>query len=245
MGFPGQAWRNSIMEKVWHGGTHATRYYRERLDNAIQPGMRILHAGSGWDKKQVSIKYKDTCTVVGIDLDPAVAERFHSEFHLASLNKMPFEDNSFDVVFSEYVFEHLEEPDGAFQEIRRVLKPGGKLLVITPNLFSYKSLAAHFTPYSFHVWMGNIRYGRGHEADMYPTTFLCNTRGAFKRFAKKHGFQINNMAIVTNGPTWFSKFPVIFEIFQLFHLLIDRIEALSWLRCGMIVEMEKQADPCL
>ena len=238
-GLPGQSFRSGVLEKKWNNGFNATTIYRDRLRNIVKPGMNLLHAGCGWDKHNISSVYSDTCKVTGIDLDPVVADRFHSEFHLASLNDMPFEENSFDIVFSEYVFEHLSEPHGAFDEIRRVLKPGGRLLIVTPNLFSYKSIVARFTPYSFHLAMGRIRYGRGHEADMYPTHFLCNTDRSFRRFAAQHEFDVVAILLVTNGPTWFEKIPIVFEIFHIFHLLIDRINLFSSLRCAMVVELRK------
>jgi 2-polyprenyl-3-methyl-5-hydroxy-6-metoxy-1,4-benzoquinol methylase len=36
---------------------------------------------------------------------------FHSEFHLASLGSLPFDAGTFDMIFSEYVFEHLADPE--------------------------------------------------------------------------------------------------------------------------------------
>ncbi|MGH8626624.1 MAG: methyltransferase domain-containing protein [Gammaproteobacteria bacterium] len=44
----------------------------------------------------------------------------------------PFEDGSFDFVFANQVFEHVPDLDKALQEIRRVLKPGGKMLSLFP-----------------------------------------------------------------------------------------------------------------
>lgn len=48
---------------------------------------------------------------------------------------LPFADNSFDIVHSNHVFEHLEDPMLAVQEIRRVLKPGGLVFIEVPNQF--------------------------------------------------------------------------------------------------------------
>lgn len=53
----------------------------------------------------------------------------------------PFADNHFDIVLFTEVLEHLsEDPMHALAEINRVLKPGGKLLLTTPNIASWKSL---------------------------------------------------------------------------------------------------------
>jgi SAM-dependent methyltransferase len=225
------------MQERWESGGGATRHYKERLRELVKPGMRILHAGCGWDKKEVSRPYIDSCQVVGVDLDPRVASMFHSEFHLGSLTSMPFEPASFDLVFCEYVVEHLEDPEGAFREMGRVLKPGGRILLLTPNLFSYKVLAAACTPQRFHVWMGRIRYGRGEEADMYPTLYRCNTAARARQLADQVGLDIVAVDLVTNGPTWFEKFPVVFELFDVFHRAIARWDALRQLRCALLIEL--------
>ena len=54
---------------------------------------------------------------------------------VADVYKLPFDDNSFDVVLCMVVMEHLEDPKKAISEMKRVLKPGGMILVSTPFLF--------------------------------------------------------------------------------------------------------------
>jgi SAM-dependent methyltransferase len=50
--------------------------------------------------------------------------------------KFPFESDFFDVVISNQVIEHLLDPDNFFEEVHRVLKPGGYCVIATPNLCS-------------------------------------------------------------------------------------------------------------
>src|SRR5687768_18261932 len=119
-GFPGQAFRSRIMAESWANGRNATEAYKTRLSEFVRPGMRILHAGCGWDRNAVTSQFKDHCKVVGVDLDPRVQSMFHSEFHLASLEAVPFPAEFFDLVVCEYVFEHLADPDGVLREMTRV-----------------------------------------------------------------------------------------------------------------------------
>jgi len=53
---------------------------------------------------------------------------------------LPFRDDAFDCAVCSETLEHLPEPAAALEEIRRVLKPGGTLLVTVPNLFCYDSI---------------------------------------------------------------------------------------------------------
>ena len=238
-GLIGQQRRSRVMRERWEEGHDATRRYKERVARSITPGMRILHAGCGWDKTDVSRRYINDCEVVGIDLDSRVAALFHSEFHLGALTSMPFEADSFDVILCEYVVEHLDDPETAFREMERVLRPGGRMLFLTPNLYSYKAIAAACASQRFHTLVGRIRYGVEHERDMYPTLYRCNTVAQFRRLASKAGLQIVTTDFVTNGPTWFEKVPIVFEIFDVFHRAIASSNTLRHLRCALILELRK------
>lgn len=50
--------------------------------------------------------------------------------------RLPFEDESFDLVWSSEVIEHLEDPAFSLAELRRVTKPGGELILTTPNSYA-------------------------------------------------------------------------------------------------------------
>jgi len=240
LGLPGQKFRTRIMKVIWEDGQVATNEYRARLADLVEPGSKILHAGCGWDKNKVSEQFKDSCEVIGIDLDSRVETLFHSEFHLASLESVPLPEKTFDVIISEYVFEHLDHPETVLSEFKRLLKPGGKILVLTPNAYSYKTLAARLTPQQFHILMGRHRYGRGHEADMYPTVFRCNVEKTFRTIAKRVGLDVSDVRFMTNGPTWFAKLPGVFELFHVFHLGIRRWNVARQLRCAVMVELKHQ-----
>jgi len=54
---------------------------------------------------------------------------------VGSVYELPFEDEAFDLVLCMVVMEHLEDPKKAIEEMKRVLKPGGRILVSVPFLF--------------------------------------------------------------------------------------------------------------
>lgn len=72
--------------------------------------------------------------VIGIDVEDsqivdareqAEREGLNVEFRKATVYELPFEDGSFDAVFSHALLEHLTDPGAALGELRRVLKPRG------------------------------------------------------------------------------------------------------------------------
>jgi len=65
----------------------------------------------------------------GLDLASTVESYLHKPFFCAHAESLPFEDRSFDGIWSYAVLEHVESPDQALSEMRRVLKPGGMLFL--------------------------------------------------------------------------------------------------------------------
>ena len=65
----------------------------------------------------------------GLDISSSVSRFYHKKFVLGSATAMPFTDNSFDAVWSVWVFEHVPNPEQAFREARRVTKNGGVIFL--------------------------------------------------------------------------------------------------------------------
>ena len=76
-------------------------------------------------------------SVVGIDFaSNMIAEarsRFPDiEFHHADAENTPFDDHTFDCVILNYCAHHLARPERAFQELRRIIKPAGRIVILHP-----------------------------------------------------------------------------------------------------------------
>lgn len=84
-------------------------------------------------------------TLTGVDLSEYELERAAAlpySFERCNLEEgIPFEDGSFDVLFLGELIEHVYNPDNLLEECRRVLKPGGHLMVTTPNLQAWYNRA--------------------------------------------------------------------------------------------------------
>jgi arsenite methyltransferase len=106
---------------------------------ALQAGEAILDVGSGPGHQVFEMS-----SIVGPDgrvqgVDPAesaiaIASRrclglSNVHFELGDVSRLPFDDNTFDAVMTSQVFEYLENVSGGLQEIYRVLRPGGRVLV--------------------------------------------------------------------------------------------------------------------
>jgi ubiquinone/menaquinone biosynthesis C-methylase UbiE len=65
----------------------------------------------------------------GLDISATARRFFHKKFVLGSATSMPFADSEFDGAWSIWVLEHVPNPEAALAEIRRVLKPGGVVML--------------------------------------------------------------------------------------------------------------------
>lgn len=143
-----------------------------------------------------------THEITGVDIAP---ERFSKIIENLNLNvvkanielsKLPFEPDSFDVALFNELFEHLRiNPIFTMQEVRRVLKPGGILLLSTPNLTSLKGwinlVFRNKAPGN--VYMEYLKLEKlGHMGHVreYTTTEVCS-------FLEQCGFTVK--AIIYRG----------------------------------------------
>ena len=100
-------------------------------------GKKVLDVGCGTGRTISDLK-KAGANVVGVDPSEEMLKiakkKFSSvEMFAGEIENLPFEDESFDVVVTLFVIAHLKTLDKAFQEIYRVLKPGGVFIVSNIN----------------------------------------------------------------------------------------------------------------
>lgn len=102
--------------------------------HALEIGHGPGYLGLEW------LKQTKNTTLTGFDISPdmsALAQRNaqeyglagRSEYRLGNCNHLPFDDNTFDAVFTNGSLHEWEEPKAAFNEIWRVLKPGGRYFI--------------------------------------------------------------------------------------------------------------------
>ncbi|MEM3774063.1 MAG: class I SAM-dependent methyltransferase [Candidatus Bathyarchaeia archaeon] len=74
-----------------------------------------------------------------VNIDTGKPELKIHNFVRASAEKLPFREGVFDEVYMIHVIEHLNNPLNALKEIFKVLKKNGKLILVTPNIYSKSS----------------------------------------------------------------------------------------------------------
>ena len=100
----------------------------------VRPGARVLEVGSGLGLLAVEVADSaDGATVVGLERSPAqiaAARRSPNVRYVeGDAHAIDFPDASFDVAYARYLLEHVSRPDRVLAEMRRVVRPGGRVAV--------------------------------------------------------------------------------------------------------------------
>jgi len=170
--------RRTMVDKIYQVARNIMLSRKTRMvsrECAINRG-EILDVGSGTGHFLYFMKNAGW-NVTGIEINQGAREYSERNFGLSVFppeHLKTFSSSRFDCITLWHVLEHLYDPVNYFGEIRRVLKPGGTVIVALPNSNSYD--AGHFEKYwaawdvPRHLWHFN------------PLTF--------KLFAQKSGFKI-------------------------------------------------------
>ncbi len=235
--------KNSLYYNVpgWIDGTR--QFYQLIQDNLPEYGI-ILDVGAGPGNPHYPDLRRPGLKIVGIDIDPAVLNNpFLDEAHVASICHLPFEQNYFDLAIANFVFEHLEDGLTALQEIYRVVKPGGKLIFRTPNIYHYAVLISRLTPQWFHRLVANrVRGLKNEESDVYPTFYRMNTWLGLKRLLASAGFQVETLQAIEKEPSYLMFSPYFFLLGVLYERMVNATEMLKGLRANILGVATKITD---
>ena len=127
-----------IPEENYWFQRHVVAY---RMAAAMVAGKAVLDAGVG-EGYGAAMLAETAASAVGVDIEPDVIDHAAAayptvRFQTADLVALPFPDASFDAVVSFQVIEHLQRPREFVSECARVLRPGGLLLLSTPNRLTF------------------------------------------------------------------------------------------------------------
>ncbi len=133
---------DSYMQRITFGREHVLRKMTVKLAQ-IQPGDQVLEVGCGTGTLSLAAKQKagPSGRVCGIDMIPQMIELSQRKaaqagadiaFQPGSIDDIPFPADQFDAVMCSFMIFHMSEGvrEKGIREIYRVLKPGGRLLVV-------------------------------------------------------------------------------------------------------------------
>ena len=208
--------------------------FRERILAHIRPEHAVLDLGAGIGR--VSQMHFDglVARMCGVDPEPRVVDNPHlDEAKVGTGESIPYPDETFDVVFSDNVLEHLDDPMGVFRDVHRVLKPGGVFLAKTPNKRHYVARIAAATPHRFHVWV-NRRRGRP-SVDTFPTRYRANCRKDLQKICAHTNLELESIELVEGRPEYLRQNPVSYLAGFAYERAVNATSLLERYRCVLMM----------
>lgn len=111
---------------------HANERYRLECLRALQSCHTVLDVGCG--TADLLAELRSDLATLGIDMTEEMLESGPGQGYVAAAaaERLPFEDNAFDGIYSINLLEHVPEPGRVFQELARVVRAGGPVAIATP-----------------------------------------------------------------------------------------------------------------
>jgi len=198
---------------------------RRRILDRLRPDMHVLDLGAGSGRVR-QMNFRGLASkITGVDPDARILRNpFLDEAVTSSGSEIPFPDATFDMVVSDNVLEHLDNPARVFKEVFRVLKPDGWFI-------------ARLTPTSFHKFVNRLR-GRP-SADTYPTLYRANTKSDIERFARSAGFDVESIAFAEGRPEYLRFSVPTYLMGTLYERMVNSMAFFAGFRIVLLMELRK------
>ena len=187
--------------------------YEDILQRYVHPSVDWIEMGCGhsilpsWRAAQERQLVNNCKGVFGIDYDwhSLKAHTTISNKLRGDITRLPFKQESFDLVTANMVVEHLHDPDVQFREIQRILRPKGIFLFHTPNAYGYGVILSRLVPEALKGKLIYLVEGR-EEHDVFETHYAANTEKAIRALAERSGFEVIEMHLLVTDAI-FAMFP--------------------------------------
>ncbi|HXF69216.1 MAG TPA: class I SAM-dependent methyltransferase [Thermoflexus sp.] len=200
------------------GWRPAGEVFNALLEPLLAPDARALDAGCG--RFGALGRFRERVGLaIGVDADfPSLLENPILPLRAqARLEALPFPAHTFDLVLCTWVIEHLPDPLTAFREIARVLKPGGALLLITPNARHPLVALSRWIPSWLRPRLIHRLYGRA-PSDIFPVFYRANTPRTLRRRLREAGLR-EAAWFEIEDPTYWAFHPLPFALASLYERL--------------------------
>ncbi|PIP94730.1 MAG: hypothetical protein COW00_02415 [Bdellovibrio sp. CG12_big_fil_rev_8_21_14_0_65_39_13] len=178
-------------------------------DCLFEDGQNILDAGCGSGvvcRMLALLNAKKSINIHGIEISKGTAELAQKriegieafsniEFQNANLEEIPHPDSFFDVIICRYVYEHMARPQKITDELFRVLKPGGILIVVDTNGLLINIRSAYYPE------LDNYQY-KLQERGIPNFDFFINDN--LPAYLNEAGFEVDNCMSFRDLPILFN-----------------------------------------
>jgi SAM-dependent methyltransferase len=202
------------------------------INAVITPRSRILDFGAGrgvqgtngnrFVRDLINLKGR-VSHITGVDVDKAVLENpmVNDAYVVAPGSPLPFEPASFDIIYSDWVLEHVDDPRAFIREVERVLKPGGWFFGRTPNKFGLIAASASLVPNRLHARTLRLLQPDREEQDVFPTRYRINTLHAIRKHLSPDRWSDHSILVDTEV-MYLARIPILFALSELISRILPK-----------------------
>ncbi len=173
-------------------------YLQNKFLSFADTNFSFLDAGCGANSRLISNQRGKRFTGCDIDKISILKNKCVSNKVLCFLENLPFHPNSFHIISSYDVIEHIQYPERFISEADRVLKMGGTIFFIVPNLYSIYGLLAVTIPYKIKVLLLKVF---GLETKNHVHYYRLNSSKKIARFLLDNNFVSVNVTFLNVLPS--------------------------------------------
>lgn len=232
-----------LLQRIYADVPHPYRIFELHVQKTLDPSGNsvLLDAGCGRTAPVLSRFVGQARSLIGVDLVPFTDMPAGIELHQADLSKLPLPDSSVDLIMSRSVFEHLADPAAVYAEFARVLRPDGRVVFLTANMWDYGTLMARLIPNRLHGKVVKFVEGRAEE-DTFPTAYKTNTRRDVDRLSREAGLAVESFEYLSQYPNYLMFSGPLFLAGSMLERLLRRFHVLRFLRGWILVTLRKPAN---
>lgn len=203
----------------------------------------LLEIGCGREGKRLS---RMTCNFrLGIGIDMEVAAQLNGDgktrLILGDAHRIALASRSVDVISMANVAEHLADPVAVFRECHRVLKPNGRLVVMTVNQFFPPIAFGRLLPHGLRRIANRIASGT-REEDTFPAYYRANTARALAACARQSGFAVDKVRYLPHHPHYLMFSTIAYRLGILLERTLRPIAGLRHMILGVFSKPESTPD---
>jgi SAM-dependent methyltransferase len=219
--------------------------YEDLVARRVSPETRWLDAGGGhqifpaWREATEREMVARAGLVVGTDLSDASLRRHRTIRRrvVSDLGRLPLRSSSMTLITCNTVVEHLDRPLEVFREFARVLAPGGRVVVLTPNLTSHFVIGSALLPRPLKLRLVRALDGRPAD-DVFPTRYHANTPGRLRKLMERAGLRQDTCRLLASDAVFSQMHPVVL-IPELLYIRLTLLHAFKLLRVSILAEFVK------
>ena len=160
-------------------------WYEATLFDLVTPETDWLDVGCGRDlfpsNMPAATLLAARCrSLTGIDPSDNIDENPLLHHRAKCMLEEYVTDQRYDLITMRMVAEHIADPQGAVAALRRLLKPGGQVVIYTVYKFAPVSVISTLTPMWVHHAVKSVMW-EADEKDTFPTEYKMNTRATLRR----------------------------------------------------------------